>query len=103
MSGVVGRARHALLRALSEPDGNLALKVLERVLPELAPTERVGYGGGISKLNFSTMTDQQLARIKAGEHPYVVLAQTRALLDDSLVRDGEILQLPPVQEDAAEE
>ena len=66
LTGVVGRARHALLRALNEPDGNLALKVLERTVPELAPTERVAHGGALAKLNFEAMTDQQLARIAGG-------------------------------------
>ena len=56
LTGMVGRARHALLRALNEPDGNLALKVLERAVPE-----------------------------------------------DSLVRDNEILQLPPGQEEKTED
>lgn len=101
LSGVVGRARHALLRALSEPDGNLALKVLERTVPELAPTERVGYGRGLQKLNFAAMTDEQLSRIRGGEHPYAVLAQTRALVEGSKAPDAEILVLPPAQEEGS--
>ena len=102
LSGVVGRARHALLRALAEPDGHLALKVLERTVPQLAPTERVANTGAIAKLDFASMTDEQLSRIKAGEHPYVVLAQTRAVLKDPLPRDGEILRLPRGREDGSE-
>ena len=46
LSGVVGRARHALLRALGEPDGNLARKGRERTVPELETAERGGEGGG---------------------------------------------------------
>ena len=103
LSGVVGRARHALLRALAEPDGHLALKVLERTVPQLAPTERVANTGAISKLDFASMTDEQLSRIKGGENPYVVLAQTRAVLDGAPVSDkNEILQIAPAQEDAVE-
>ena len=102
LSGVVGRARHALLRALAEPDGNLALKVLERTVPQLAPLERVANQGAISKLNFKAMTDEQLSRISKGEHPYIVLAQTRAVLKDPLVQDGEILQIAPAQKDSSE-
>ena len=94
LSGVVGRARHALFRALAEPDGNLALKVLERTVPQLAPLERIANQGAIAKLNFKAMTDEQLSRISKGEHPYVVLAQTRAVFEDPLGPDGEILQLP---------
>ena len=103
LSGVVGRARHALLRALAEPDGHLALKVLERTVPQLAPTERVANTGAIAKLDFASMTDEQLSRIKGGENPYVVLAQTRAVLKDPLPRDGEILQITPAQKDGTEE
>ena len=103
LSGVVGRARHALLLALAEPDGHLALKVLERTVPQLAPTERVANTGAIAKLDFASMTDEQLSRIKGGENPYVVLAQTRAVLKDPLPRDGEILQITPAQKDGTEE
>ena len=103
LAGAVGKARRALLRALDEPDGTLALKVLERVVPQLAPLERVASQGAIAKLDFAAMTDEQLSRIKAGEHPYVVLAQTRAVLKDPLPRDGEILQLEPGHEDGSEE
>ena len=103
LSGVVGRARHALLRALAEPDGNLALKVLERTIPQLAPLERVANQSAISKLDFASMTDEQLSRISKGEHPYVVLAQTRAVLKDPLVRDGEILRLPAARNEKAED
>ena len=54
-------------------------------------------------LDFSVMTDEQLSRIKAGEHPYVVLAKTRAVLGGPSVSDkNEILQIAPAQEDAVE-
>jgi hypothetical protein len=58
--------------------------------------------GALKGLDFSAMTDEQLSRIKAGEHPYVVLAQTRSVLEDPLVRKGEILQLPRGPEDGSE-
>jgi hypothetical protein len=100
----VGKARRALLRALEDADGALALRVLERVVPELAPaSQRVEVGGALAKLNFDAMTDEQLSRISKGEHLYVVLAQSRAVLKDPLLRDGEILQLPPAQKEGAEE
>jgi len=40
---------------------------------------RVEHTGAVAALDFSRMTDEQLARIKQGENPYAVLAQTRAL------------------------
>ena len=58
--------------------------------------------GALKGLDFSVMTDEQLIRIKAGEHPYVVLAQTRAVLKAPLPRDDEILQLPRGREDGSE-
>ena len=61
--------------------------------------EREAVSGAIAKLDFSIMTDDQLARIKAGENVYVVLAQTRAVLTGS----SEMLQLPPAQKDETEE
>ena len=91
------------MRALAEPDGNLALKVLERTVPQLAPTGRVANTGAIAQLDFASMTDEQLSRIKGGQNPYVVLAQTRAVLDGAPVSDKhEILQIAPAQEDAVE-
>ncbi len=64
--------------------------------------ERMEVSGALRGLDFSVMTDEQLSRIKAGEHPYVVLAQTRAVLKDPLVQDGEILQIAPAQKDSSE-
>ena len=69
LKGVVGLARHAQMKALAEPDGNLALKVLERTVPQLAPLERVANQGAIAKLDFASITDEQLSRIKAGDDP----------------------------------
>ena len=64
--------------------------------------ERMEVSGALKGLDFSVMTDEQLSRIKAGEHPYVVLAQTRAVLKGPLVQDGEILQIAPAQKDSSE-
>jgi hypothetical protein len=64
--------------------------------------ERMEVSGALKGLDFSVMTDEQLSRIKAGEHPYVVLAQTRAVLKGPLVGDSEILQLPRGREDGSE-
>ena len=59
--------------------------------------------GALKGLDFSVMTDEQLSRIKAGEHPYVVLAQTRAVLGGPSAGHREILQLTSAHEDALEE
>jgi hypothetical protein len=65
--------------------------------------ERMEVSGALKGLDFSVMTDEQLSRIKAGEHPYVVLAKTRAVLSGPSVSDkNEILQIAPAQEDAVE-
>ena len=42
--------------------------------------ERVEVSGALANINFDLMTDEQLARISKGEHPYAVLAPTRELL-----------------------
>ena len=65
LSGVVGRARHALLRALDEPDGHLALKVLERTVPQLAPTERVANTGTEISSGAPRAAGESSSRIKA--------------------------------------
>jgi len=65
--------------------------------------ERMEVSGALKGLDFSVMTDEQLSRIKAGEHPYVVLAQTRAVLGGPSAGHREILQLTPAHEDALEE
>ncbi len=59
------------------------------------------FSGALAKLNFEAMTDSQLARIAAGEHPYAVLAPTRDSLSSSAGRDTEILRLPPAQEEGS--
>ncbi len=61
--------------------------------------ERMEVSGALKGLDFSVMTDAQLARIERGEHPYVVLAETRALVTGSTIHEGEILQLPRTHED----
>ena len=104
LAGAIGKARRALLRALDKPDGALALKILERVVPELAPAQqRIELGVDIRKLNFEAMTDEQLARIAAGEHPYAVLAATRDVHGPGTGEpyvSGEILLPPPQREDS---
>jgi hypothetical protein len=104
LAGAVGKARRALLRALEDADGALALRVLERVVPELAPArQRVEVGGSVAKLNFDAMTDEQLSRIARGEHPYAVLAPTRDLLGGARGGVNEILQLPPAVDEHSED
>ena len=52
------------------------------------------------------MTDEQLAAIAGGKHPYVVLAPTRDLLEpeggEPTVK-GEILMIPPSRDQAPED
>ena len=43
--------------------------------------ERVEVRGILGKIDFSRLTDSQLSRIAAGEHPWAVLAPTRNLLE----------------------
>ena len=50
--------------------------------------ERVEVSGALAKLNFDAMTDEQLSRIHAGEHPYAVLAPSRHTDGPSVVSDG---------------
>ncbi len=81
--------------ALAKPDGPLALKVLERVLPELAPPrQRLEVTGALAKIDFTQLTDEQLAAIAGGRHPYEVLAPKRDLPGGSAGGDREVLKLP---------
>jgi hypothetical protein len=64
--------------------------------------EREAVSGALAQLDFAKMTDEQLSRIASGAHPYVVLAETRAVFKDPIPRDGEILQIAPAQEDVVE-
>jgi len=56
--------------------------------------ERLEVRGALARIDFGSMTDEQLARISAGEHPYSVLAPSRELLGGSASSDGEIPMLP---------
>ena len=90
LAGTVGKARSALLQALEQPDGPLALRILERVVPALAPpSQRVELSGALAKLDFGRMTDEQLAAISEGQHPYAVLAPKREMLLGSAGSDDE--------------
>lgn len=89
LSGAVGQARRALLLALAKPDGPLALRILERVVPELAPpSQRIEVSGGLRRLDSGRMTDEQLAAIAGGQHPYEVLAPKREMLVLPSATDG---------------
>ncbi len=95
LAGTVGKARSALLQALEQPDGPLALRILERVVPELAPpSQRVELSGALAKIDFGRLTDEQLSEIAGGRHPYEVLAPKRELLVGSGSNDKEIPMLP---------
>ena len=75
LHGAVAKARRSLLAALEEPDGSLALRVLERVVPELAPpNQRVELRGSLANLDMDKLSDSVLQRIADGEHPLAVLA-----------------------------
>jgi hypothetical protein len=72
LAGLAAKARRGLDRAVGE-DGHLALRVLERLEPALAPAKvRVGIDFDPEKL-----TDGELARIATGEPPEHVLRSTR--------------------------
>ncbi len=43
-------------------------------------SERVEVSGTLAKIDFSQLTDEQLAAIAGGEHPYAVLAPKREVL-----------------------
>ena len=68
---------------------------LERVLPELAPPrQRLEVTGALAKIDFTQLTDEQLAAIAGGRHPYEVLAPKRDLPGGSASGEGEVLKLP---------
>ena len=70
LAGLAAKARKGLERGVEE-DGRLALKVLERLEPALAPPK---VRAVVENLDFGTLTDEQLERIAAGEAPEHVLA-----------------------------
>ena len=72
LSGLAAQCRRGLEAAVAD-DGRLALAVLERLEPALAPArQRVGLS---ADLNMNRLTDEQLERIAAGEHPAHVLTR----------------------------
>ena len=71
----------------------LMIFLLKSLRPEVYRERMMPAGGGLKKLNFDIMTDEQLARIRGGEHPYAVLAATRAIAAPAEDGDGGILQL----------
>ena len=59
----------------------------------------------MSRIDFSRMTDEQLSRVAAAEHPYAALAPSRDLLEPEAAEPtvrGEILMLPPGSDGAEE-
>jgi hypothetical protein len=64
--------------------------------------ERVEVRGGLAKLNFDAMTDEQLSRISRGEHPFAVLAPTRDSPGGARGSNNELLQLPPAEDEHSE-
>jgi hypothetical protein len=82
----------------------LLIFLLKGAVPEKY-RERVEVRGALDKINWSALTDGQLARIAAGEHPYGVLAPTRDLLKPEAWEvpvEAEMLMLP-ASTDGAEE
>ena len=51
--------------------------------------ERVEVSSNLGKIDWGAMTDEQLARISQGEHPYAVLAETRRLGKGGVVSGGD--------------
>jgi len=73
LAGLAAKARKGLEGAV-ETDGRLALSVLERLEPALAPAK---VRATIETVNYSELTNEQLARIAAGENPAHVLGSGR--------------------------
>ena len=61
--------------------------------------ERVEVSGALARLDFGRMTDEQLAAIKGGQHPYEVLAPKRELLTEVT----EAVEVVEAQEVTADE
>lgn len=75
LAGATGKARTALLAALDGKDGHLALKVLERTLPELAPAkQQVHMNLETAQIPWGELSNEQLKRIATGADPGHVLA-----------------------------
>lgn len=73
LHGLAARARRGLEAAVDQ-DGNLALRVLERLEPALAPLpSRVALE--VEQPTYKDLTDEQLEQIAAGAHPSRVLAR----------------------------
>ncbi len=53
--------------------------------------ERVEVSGALARLDFGRMTDEQVAAIAGGQHPYEVLAPRRELLQpvEEVANEGE--------------
>ncbi|MEX2530699.1 MAG: hypothetical protein WD960_07995 [Gemmatimonadota bacterium] len=69
LDGLAAKARKGLEDAV-QVDGRLALSVLERMEPALAPPK---LRAQIETLDMKELSDEQLARIAAGEDPAHVL------------------------------
>jgi hypothetical protein len=67
LAGLAAKARRTLDGAVDE-DGRLALAILERLEPKLSPRVHVAVG-----VDYTTLDDDALRRIAAGEPPERVL------------------------------
>ncbi len=65
--------------------------------------ERVEVSGALAKIDFGRMTDEQLAAIAQGQHPYEVLAPRRELLTEGEVDAAEASEVIDAQEVGPEE
>ncbi len=73
LAGLTAKARAGLEKAVAD-DGRLALSVLERLVPDLAPpSARLTVG----TLDYSEMTNDELSQIAQGMDPALVLAGRR--------------------------
>ena len=101
LAGAIGKARRALLDALDEPDGLLALKVLERVVPELAPaSQRMEVRGLLAKIDLNTMSNEVIDRIANGENPVVVIASAAERSVLLLKQETKVLKAEIIDEGA---
>lgn len=57
--------------------------------------ERVEVSSNLAKIDWGAMTDEQLARISQGEHPYAVLAETRRIGPGAVATEVDGIPVEP--------
>ena len=91
-----------MMELLAGPLGPLLIFLLKGALPDKY-RERVDVRGTIANLDFSRLSDEQLDRIAAGEHPLAVLTEGVRQLQSRDVADGVIQDAEVVGDDDSED